>query len=349
LTLAAFVARRLAWMGPVLLGLTLVTFSLTWVATQGDLARGFVTDKMTDQQVQQLRHDKGFDQPFLAQYVRYLGRLATGDLGVTKTGGLGERPITQVLGERFPATLELALAAMAFAVAAGIPLGTFAAKHRGRLGDHAARVLTLAGMSMPIFWLGLMLKTGLASDTGLALLPLGGRFTPALALTHPVLDHPGPTGMLMVDTLLAGDGTAFVNVAQHLVLPAVTLGIGTLAMIARMMRSSMLEQLQQDYVRTARAKGVPWDDVVRRHARPNALLPTATLIGLAFGALLGGAVLTEAIFQWPGIGDWSARAVASLDPNAVLSFTVIVAIVYVGTNLAVDVGYALLDPRVRLA
>jgi peptide/nickel transport system permease protein len=347
--LSAYIARRLLLLVPVLVGVTLVTFSLTWVATQGDLSRGYVTLHMTPEQVAQLKHLKGFDQPFYVQYLDYLARLATGDLGVTKTAGFGDRPITDVIAERFPATLELTLVAMTFAILVGIPLGMLSAVRRDQPVDHVARVLALSGVSIPIFWLGLLMKMGLATNTGVALFPLGGRYTTALAFSHPVLFDAKPTGLLLIDSLIALDPTAFADVLLHLLLPGLTLAFATLAIIARMMRSSMLEVMRQDYIKTAFAKGLQERQVWHKHARANAMLPTVTVIGLAFGGLLGGAVLTETIFQWPGLGDWSTTAIRTVDPQAVLSFTVLVAIIYVLANLAVDVLYAYLDPRVKLA
>lgn len=350
LGLAAYIARRVLLLVPVLLGVTFVVFCLSWVATEGHLERGYITERMSPDQVEAVRQAKGFDQPFEVQYLNYLGRLVTGDLGVTKTAGFGQRPIMDVLAERFPATLELTLVAMVFAVAIGIPLGTLSAIHRDKPLDHGSRIVALSGVSVPIFWLGLLLKMAFATSLlGLALFPLGGRYSTALSFTHPVLYEGGPTGLLLVDTLLAGDLVAFQDVALHLVLPGFTLGYATLAIIARMMRSSLLEELRQDYVRTALAKGLPPGEAYRKHARRNAMLPTVTVVGIAFGGLLGGAVLTETIFQWPGLGDWSVQAIRSVDPHAIMSFTVLVAFLYVFANLAVDLLYATLDPRVRLA
>lgn len=349
MALLGYVARRLLLLVPVLIGVTLVTFSLTWVATQGDLSRGYVTEKMTPAQVEELKQLEGFNEPFASQYARYLGRLVTGDLGVTKTAGFGERPVMDVLGERFPATLELTLVAMLFAVFIGIPLGTLSAVKRDKPSDHLTRLVALSGVSVPIFWLGLMLKIVFATDTGVPVFPLGGRYSTEAAFSHPVLFDAKPTGLLLVDTLIAGDMEAWADAFVHILLPAFTLGFASMAIITRMMRSSMLEALGQDYVRTAVAKGLPRSVVHSKHARANAMLPTVTVIGLAFGGLLSGAVLTETIFQWPGMGDWSVKAIQSIDSNAVLSFTVIVALLYVLANLAVDLLYAYLDPRVRLA
>jgi ABC-type dipeptide/oligopeptide/nickel transport system permease component len=348
LGLPSYVARRVLLLVPVLLGVTFVTFTLAWVATEGELERGYITDRMSPAQVEALRQQKGFDQPFHVQYVNYLTRLVNGDLGVTKTAGFGERPISDVVAERLPATLELTIVAMLFAVLLGIPLGTHSAVRRDQPSDQITRIIALSGVSIPIFWLGLLMKMAFATAIGIAIFPLGGRFSTELAFDHPVLFDPGPTGLLLVDTALLGDWVAFQDVAMHLVLPGVTLGYASLAIITRMMRSSMLEVLRQDYVRTAQAKGLTEGEVVKKHARRNAMLPTVTVIGLAFGGLLGGAVLTETIFSWPGLGDWSVQAIRTVDPQAVLSFTVLVAFIYVLANLVVDLVYAALDPRVRL-
>lgn len=475
--LGAYILRRLLLAIPVLLGVTIITFSISWVANEGEMERGYLTEKMTPAQRQAIVEQYGFDKPFLVQYVSYLQRIVTLDLGVSHAQE--DRPVVEVYKEFIPATLELTLAAMVIAITMGIFLGTLSAIRKDSPVDHATRFLALAGVSVPIFWLGLMLKFafatpfpvelftaagpvakalvfaiaaalpilagmylaenlladasttwrrlavhagalaiatallfwigwgffgalvalvgGVAYATVAALkvlkvprirsrawkllfaavavgsialavspwandavgglfafipdVPLGGRFSNDLVAIegeHPSLTD-GPTRILLVDTLLARDWVAFNDVLAHLILPGITLGYASLAIIARMMRASMLETLSLDFVRTARAKGLSEQEVIDRHARRNALIPIATVIGLTFGGLLSGAVLTETIFQWPGLGRWSTLAIINFDTNSIMAFTLLVVVIYLAANLVVDVLYSILDPRVRLS
>lgn len=370
-TLAVYVLRRLVLSLPVLLGVTIITFGLAWVATEGDLSKSYVTERQSVEQREELRHLMGFDRPWYEQYFSYMERLSRLDLGISHSQN--DRPVTEVFKQFFPATLELSLVAMFFAVLLGIQLGVVSAVRKDKPVDQVTRVIALSGVSVPIFWLGLMLKIVFASsvvavalsasignDFGLPWFPIGSRVSneviaatddAGLAL-HAALIPNDPrathTGFLVIDTILARDWIALKDVLWHLVLPGITLGYTSMAIITRMMRSSMLEVLSQDYIRTARAKGLSERDVVHRHARRNAMIPTTTVIGLSFAGLLGGAVLTETIFQWPGLGGWSTRAIVNVDVNSVLSFTLIVAVITVLANLIVDVLYAYFDPRVRL-
>lgn len=370
-TLATYVLRRLVLSLPVLLGVTIITFGLSWVATEGDLSKSYVTERQSVEAREAIRVNLGFDRPWYEQYFSYMERLAKLDLGISHSQN--DRQVTEVFKLFFPATLELSLVAMTFAVVLGIWLGVVSAVRKDKPVDQITRVIALSGVSVPIFWLGLMLKIVFASavvstaihenfgnDLGLPWFPLGSRFSnDVIAATddaglavHPALIPNDPrawhSGFLVLDTLVARDWVAFKDVLWHLVLPGITLGYTSMAIITRMMRSSMLEVLSQDYIRTARAKGLTERDVVHRHARRNAMIPTTTVIGLSFAGLLGGAVLTETIFQWPGLGRWSTLAIVNVDVNSVLSFTLIIAIITVLANLLVDVLYAYFDPRVRL-
>ena len=344
-----YILRRLALLVPVLLGISLIIFSLVWFTTDGHLEYQYIDedDRRSEEKLQQIIHQHGFDRPSYQQYFTYVGNMLQGDWGLSTSEN---RDVTAVISDKFPASVELAVVAMIFAVLAGIPLGIISATHRNKPLDHITRFVALSGVSVPVFWLALILQMLLAfklRQAGVDFFPLEGRYDSILALKHPSLVD-GPTRFLLVDTLLALDFVAFGDALKHLILPGVTLGFVTLAVIARMMRASMLEVLGLDYVRTARAKGLEERVVINRHARRNALIPTTTVIGLSLGGLMGGAVLTETIFTWPGLGRWAADAIRSLDLAAVMGFVTLTALVYVLANLVVDVIYAYLDPRVRL-
>lgn len=344
-----YVLRRLALLVPVMLGISLITFSLAWLATDGHLENQYLNeaDKLSEQKIQQIIQQYGFDRPAYQQYFIYVGNVLQGDWGLSTSVN---RPVTDVIGDMFPASIELALVAMLFAVLLGIPLGILSATHRDRPADHLTRFIALSGVSLPVFWLALILQLVFAyqlGQQGFTYFPLQGRYDSITATQHPSLYGDG-TGFLLIDTLVARDMVAFGDAIRHLLLPGFTLAFTTLAIITRMMRASMLEVLNLDYVRTARAKGLEERVVINRHARRNALIPTITVIGLSLGGLMGGAVLTETIFSWPGLGRWAARATLSVDAAAIMGFVTLTAILYVTANLIVDVIYAYLDPRVRL-
>jgi len=249
------------------------------------------------------------------------------------------RPVAQDLSEFFPATIELSLSALLISLVIGVPTGVWSSLFRNRLPDHLVRVFSLVGGSLPIFWLGLLLIGLFYSNLGW--LPAGGRIDDFVPPPRPI------TGLFVVDSLLTGNVTALQSSVQHLILPAFTLGYFSTAVISRMMRSSMLEVLNQDYIRTARAKGLLERLVVVRHAVRNALIPTFTIVGLTFGSLLSGAVLTETTFSWPGLGRYATAAAIGVDFPAVMGVTLLAAVVYTLANLIVDLGYAFLDPRIR--
>jgi peptide/nickel transport system permease protein len=329
------VARRLLLLIPVLFGVSLLSFVLSHVVP-GDPARLLAGTHAGLAQVQAVRHAYGLDQPLPQQYWTYLTDLAHGNLG---TALHTQRAVGQDLRDFLPATLELAIAAMLLAAIIGIPLGTLAAVGRNRLPDHATRVLALGGVSLPVFWVALVLQLLLYYNLGW--FPSGGRLDQTL--TPP----PTHTGFYTVDAILAGRPDLLANALWHLVLPAAVLALGPLAVVMRITRASMLEALAQQYVRTARAKGVRRGAVVMSHALRNAVLPTVTVLGLQFGYLLGGAVLVEYIFSWPGIGLYTAQSIEASDYPAIMGVTVVVAFLYVVLNLLVDLSYALLDPRIR--
>lgn len=342
-----FILRRILLAIPVVFGVVTITWFLSYVV--GDPIAMWVTERTPDAAIPGIRLQHGLDQPLVVQYFLYISQLVRGDWGLSYTTG-GDQPVLDVISQRFPATAELALVAMIFAVVLGIPLGILSATKKDKPIDHFTRVFSLAGVSMPIFWFGLMLKYVLFYELGL--LPSGERFDNDLwkvVLGNGVgyTDASSITKLILVDSLLYGSPALFVDAVRHLVMPGFCLGYLTLAVITRMMRSSMLEVLKEDYITLAKSKGLTDRIVIYRHALRNALIPTVTVIGLAFGGLLSGAVLTETIFQWPGVGRWATRAILQSDIAAINGFTLLVALIFVTANLIVDLTYGALDPRIR--
>jgi len=335
--LASYIAKRLLLLIPVLLGVSILVFTLTRFA--GDPAAAYATEKTTDAQLDLIREKFHLNEPIINQYWYWLDGVFHGDWGYSRSARL---PVTDAIVEFFPATFELTLISMVIAVVIGVALGTISAVKRDTPVDHGTRIMALSGVSLPIFWLALMLQY--VFYYAIPIFPAAGQYGDKYILTG----VPDYTGFLLVDSLLAGNLPLFGDAIMHIVLPAVTLSFGSIAIITRIMRSSMLEVLNQDFVKTARAKGLSEKVVIRKHARRNALIPTTTVVGLSFGGLLGGAVLTESIFSWPGLGRWSSTAILSNDWASILGFVLLVSIIYVFVNLIVDLMYAYLDPRVRL-
>ncbi len=335
--MTTYIVRRLLLLIPVLLGVSVFVFSLTRLA--GNPAAAYITERMTDVQIQQILARYHFDAPIWDQYFYWLSGVLQFDWGYSRVANM---PVTDAIIKYFPATFELTFISIFIAVIIGIYLGTLSAVRKDKPIDHATRIVALSGVSLPIFWLGLLLQ--LVFYRYLNLFPATGRISDKYIISG----YPHGTGFLLFDSLAAGNFVVFGDVLSHIILPAVTLAFGTIAILTRIMRSSMLEVMNQDYVKTARAKGLPNKVVIRKHARRNALIPTTTVVGLSFGGLLGGAVLTESIFAWPGLGQWSAQAVLRNDTASVLGFVLLIAIIYVLANLVVDLMYAYLDPRVRL-
>jgi len=323
---------------PVLLAITLITFVLSHIVP-GDPARLVAGINAPQEEVDRLRADLGLDGSLPEQYAIYLGQLARGDLG---TSHVTQTAVSDDLRTFFPATLELAAAALFIALALGVPLGVLAALHQGRLADHIGRVIALAGVAIPSFWIAIVLLVVLYRDHGW--LPGSGQVDDlSVQATIPRI-----TGMLVFDALVTGHWPVFVDALTHLILPAFCLSLSTLALVIRMTRSSMVEVLGQPYVATARAKGMPERRVIYVHALKNALIPVLTIVGLSFGFLLGGSVLIEKVFAWPGIGLYAVDSIAFLDYNAILGVTLIATMSFIFVNLAVDILYAKLDPRIRL-
>jgi peptide/nickel transport system permease protein len=334
--LLRFVVRRLLLLVPILLGLSILVF--LWIRNlPGGPAQALLGERATPETIAQIERQYGLEEPLPVQYWRYLKRISTGQFGESSRT---RRPVTEEFRERFPATIELAVAAGLFAVIFGIPLGFLAAKRYQGVLDHTSLVLSLVGISTPIFFLALLLKYAFAVKLGW--LPSVGRISVLIELDH-------PTNFYTVDALLAGDLEAFVDVGKHLVLPAIALGSIPLAIIARITRAAVLDVQNEDYVRTARAKGLAPITVDYRHVLRNAMLPISTIIGLQVGLLLSGAVLTETVFAFPGIGSWLVEAIKARDYYVIQGGVLFVAFIVVFVNLLVDISYALLNPRIRLS
>jgi len=329
----ALVLHRLAWFPPTLLGLLAVTFVISRVIP-ADPVLLVAGETATPAQVAALRHQLGFDRPLAVQFADYVGRLLRGDLG---TSLYTTRPISADLGSRLPATMELTLVAMALSVIAGIPLGVVSALWRNSAVDHALRVITVSGLAIASFWLGIMLQLLFAMRLGWT--PLNGRlqgFPP-----------PGVTGLYLVDAVLAWDWAAFGAALGHLALPAATLAFPALATLVRFTRAGVLEVMQSSFVLYERAMGMPPSVIVWKYILRSALTSTVTQIGLLFGILLAGAVVTEAVFDWPGMGTYAVNSIIRSDYNAVMGFTVWAGAIFLVVNLLVDIAHTVVDPRER--
>jgi peptide/nickel transport system permease protein len=329
-----FVVRRLLLLLPILFGVSILVFA--WVhRLPGGPAEALLGERTTPALVKQYREQYGLDDPLPVQYVKYVKELARGNLGVST---ISRRTITEEIGIRFPATVELAFAAMLFAVFVGIPLGFFAAKYHGGATDHLTMIGSLIGISIPVFFLAIILKYIFAVRLG---------WLPTVGREDVLATRPHPTHFYMLDAILEGDWGAFVDTVRHLVLPAVALGSIPLAIIARITRAAVLDVQNEDYVRTARAKGLAPVIVDGRHVLRNALLPISTIIGLQTGLLLSGAVLTETVFAYPGMGFWLRDAIFSRDYPVLQGGIMFLALVFVLVNLLVDISYAVINPRIR--
>jgi peptide/nickel transport system permease protein len=333
---AAYIGWRLVQLVIVLVGVSVVVF-FTMHVLPGDVALLLLGDRGTAEQLERLRAQLGLDQPVIVQYLRFVVEAAHGDFGTSLTSN--HAAFTDV-AYAFPVTLQLTLAALGLATVIGVPVGVIASLRPGGTFDNVAMTYTLFGVSMPIFWLGLMLL--LLFGATLDWLPIGGLFGVGM-------EPPRITGMSVVDALLSGDRAMLWDGLRHLALPAVTLATIPLALIARITRAEMLAIATQDHVRTARAKGLPRPRVVLRHILRNALIPIVTVIGLQLGLLLSGAVLTETIFSLPGLGRLMVDSILSRDYPVVQAGALFIAVVFVAVNLAVDLSYTLLDPRIRRA
>jgi len=329
-----YIIRRLLSMVPVLIGVSIIVFLFIHMIP-GDPAVAILGERATPEAVARMRTELGLDKPIWEQYFIYIGNIFQGDWGRSIRSNT---PIIDEIRVKFPATAELALAAMIIALLIGLPAGIISAARRNSFFDSAAMFIALIGVSMPVFWLGLMLA--FLFSVALGWLPFSGRLDSDLVLQT-------KTGFMVWDALMTANWNALGNSLAHLILPAVALSTIPMAIIARMTRSSLLEELGQDYVRTAKAMGFNERNILLGHAMKNASLPVVTTIGLQVGALLSGAILTETIFSWPGIGRWIFSAIQARDYPIVQGSALLITLVFMAVNLLVDISYAFLDPRIR--
>jgi peptide/nickel transport system permease protein len=329
-----YVVRRLLLLVPILLGVSILIFF--WVhALPGNPASALLGERATPELVKQYKERYGLDRPLPVQYLDYLKVTVQGDLGTSITT---RRTVTSEIGRRFPATIELAVVAMIFSIGVGLPLGFLAAKRYGGVFDNLSLVGSLIGISIPIFFLAIILKY---------LFAVKWHWLPSVGREDVLLSPDHPTGFYILDGLITRDWTALWDAIKHLILPAIALGSIPLAVIMRITRAAVLDVQNEDYVRTARAKGLPPHTVDGRHVLRNALLPVSTIIGLQTGLLLSGAVLTETVFSFPGMGSWLRDAIFNSDYPALQGGILFLAIVFVVVNLLVDISYAIINPRIR--
>jgi dipeptide transport system permease protein len=330
-----FLLSRIGLLVPTFIGVSIISFAFIRLLPGDPILLLAGERGMTPERYAELRAAFGYDRPIMVQYLDYLWGILRGDLG---TSIVTRRPVLDEFLTLFPATLELSFCAILFAVALGIPAGVFAAVKRGSIADQAIMTTALVGFSMPIFWWGLLL---IILFSGVL------QWTPVSGRISLIYFFPSVTGFMLIDSLISGQDGAFTSAVRHLILPAIVLGTIPLAVIARQTRSAMLEVLNEDYVRTARAKGLPPRRVIGLHALRNALIPVVTTIGLQVGVLLAGAILTETIFSWPGVGKWMVDSVFRRDYPAVQGGLLLIAGIVMIVNLIVDLLYGLINPRIR--
>lgn len=332
-----YVLKRILLAVPTLIGVTLITFALTYLLP-GNPALVKAGPLATPEHIREMERQMGLDQPVWVQYWRYVSGVVRGDLGESSMTG---RPVLQDLFQRVPATLELTLASLFVAIVVGIPLGVVAAVNRDGIVDHVSRLLGVGGVAMPTFWTGLLALYVFFYHLGWAPPPLG-------RLDKSITAPSSITGMYTVDALVTGNWRALGSALHQLVLPALTLGFSVMAPLTRMVRATMLEVLQSDYIKAAWASGLPRRTVIYGDALRNCLIPVITLLGVVFGFLMAGNVVVEIVFAWPGIGNYAVTSLMSKDPGPIQSFVLFVAVVYTLVNLVVDIAYGLVDPRIRL-
>jgi len=329
-----YIIKRLLQIIPVILGVTIIAFALIHLAP-GDPARTMLGQHATETEINEIREKYGLDKPLYVQYFVWLGDVLQGDLGRSI---LTHEQVATEIGARFPNTIELAIAAMFFAIIIGGLAGIISATKQYSITDYTVMGVALFGISMPVFWLGIMLM--MIFGVTLGWLPIGGRIDLLIPFNR-------VTGFMVFDSIITGNGTALISVLRHLILPAIALGTIPMAIIARVTRSSMLEVLRQDFIRTERAKGLTERKVIYKHAIRNAMVPVITVIGLNFGLLLSGAILTETIFSWPGVGRLVVNAVYARDYPLVIGCILVFALVFVIVNLVTDILYTFIDPRIH--
>lgn len=332
----SYIIKRLLLAIPTLLGVSILVFSMVHLAP-GDPALVMLGEHASKEAIDALNEQLGLNKPLYEQYIMFITNAIQGDFGISLLSG---EPVIDEFLERFPATVELSLVALTFATIVGLIAGIISAVKRYSIFDYTSMTAALAGVSMPVFWLGLMLIYLFSVE--LAWLPVSGRLGYEFDIDE-------VTGLFLIDSLLMQDYEAFWDVCKHLILPAVALGTIPMAIIARMTRASMIEVMKEDYVRTAKAKGCTKMQVIIIHALKNALMPVITVIGLMLGTLFAGSILTETTFSWPGIGKWLVNAVNQRDFPIIQSTTLIIATMFVAVNLIVDLLYAVINPKIRLS
>jgi peptide/nickel transport system permease protein len=329
------IKRRIIGAVPVLLGISFLVFFLMHLAP-GDPVMLLLGDNATPDEVARVRHEWGLDQPLLLQYWQFISRALVGDFGRSLKFG---EPVIKLIFERLPATMELALVSLLVAISIAIPIGVYSAIKRGTLIDHAGTGIALIGVSLPNFWLGIMLIYFLGGQWNL--LPVAGRIEYGIEI-KPI------TRLYLLDSLITGNFAAFWSVLKHLLMPAITLGTALAAIVTRITRSSVLEVMRQDYVMTARAKGLSERLVIWRHILRNALITVITILGLQLGALLNGSVITETVFSYPGIGDLLIQSISVRDYRLTQVLILFFGVIYFIVNMLVDLLYTLVDPRIKL-
>ncbi|KAA0549867.1 ABC transporter permease [Bacillus sp. BGMRC 2118] len=330
-----YVVKRILLMIPILIGISLLTFFIS-NTIPGDPARLILGPKATAEGVEQLREEMGLNDPLHTQYVRYMEGLVQGDFGKST---FSQQPVAEDLKRYFPATLELTLFSMLLTIIIGIPFGIISANKKDRLPDQITRFMALTGVAMPAFWLGIILLLFFYLKIGI--LPGAGRIDTWLSPPETI------TGMYTIDALLTGNWEVFKSAVIHLILPGITQAAVTIGMITRMTRSSMLEVLKSDYIRTAYSKGGSERRVLYGHALQNGMMPILTLMGMTFGHSLGGSVLVESVFSWPGLGKYAVNAINYLDFPAVMGVTILIAVLFITVNLIIDILYNVIDPRLK--
>lgn len=330
-----YIRKRLILMIPILIGISILTFVIS-NTIPGDPARLILGPKATPEGIEHLREQMGLNDPLYVQYGRYIGGIVQGDLGDST---YSQQPVIHDLKRYFPATLELTLFSMFITLLIGIPFGVISASKKDKIADQFTRLMALIGVAMPAFWLGLLLL--LFFYLKLGVLPGSGRIDNGISSPETI------TGMYTIDALLTGNMVVFKSAVIHLILPGITQAAITIGMITRMTRSSMLEVLTSDYIRTAKAKGGSENRVLYGHALRNGFMPVLTLLGMTFGHSLGGSVLVESVFSWPGLGKYAVNAITYLDFPAVMGVTLLIAFLFIIVNLIIDILYYFIDPRLK--
>jgi len=338
-----FLVRRILWIPVVLLAVTVLTFMLSQASGHPEAA--YVAEDAPPEVVEQVIKRYHLDEPAVTQYLWYLKNLLRGDWGISRSSS--NLPVLEAIKEYFPATLEVALLAILIAMLISLPLGIAAALNRNGWIDNVTRVLSLAGVSLPIFVSALLLQYFFffkLQQAGLFHFPLGGRVTLGLIIDHPLKRV---TGMYVLDSLLTGNWSIFFDSFKHLLLPALSLGLASTGMLTRITRTSMLDVLNEDYITVARAKGLRESRLILTHALRNSLIPVITILGLRLGRILGGTVIVETVFFFPGLGHWAVGAICTSDSASIMGFVLLISIIRSLLNLVTDLGYSLLDPRIR--